>query len=624
MNVRLHAGGKRGFLYMKNTFRMRCACFLVGFFFCAVIPAGMAADRQETVTQALDDYEFKPAAPAPVAVSVIPVSGRSVRPDKPLPKMNTLVQRQVVRTIPGTVKTGFLAEAAVSGKGRKLDDFSEEETYAEVIEIRNPAKDVTPPPEEEARPDGERIDVLQMKDVDMMDILKLISQKSGMNIIAGKGVSGKVSIYLKDVHWKDALRIILDSNGLAYKDEEGILHVMPAAEFEKRYGSRFGGELKTSIIRLDYADAQDMVALLTQMKSYLGKIIFDAKSNTLVLTDSGDVIAEMERLIKQIDVPVKTKVYELNYAMAEDMSQKITEVLTKNVGRVKYDIRSNKVIVRDTPISLAEIDKLIHSFDVQEQQVLIEAKILQVVLSDQHKFGVDWEAIVAEYHDLNFKNNFSILNSSDKSGTVTIGTLANDDYTALLQALKTVGETNILSSPRITALNNQEARILVGSQEPYVTTTTTTPASGPTTTAESISFIDVGIKLYVTPTIHRDDFITMKIRPEVSSVTRTLTTSNNNSIPVVETSEAETTVMIKNGVTVIIGGLIKEEQINSENKVPLLGDIPLLGSAFRNEDHLKRKTEIVIFLTPRLMTGDVSTALSPEDFSSGESVTSSR
>jgi len=437
-----------------------------------------------------------------------------------------------------------------------------------------------------------------------------------MNIITGKGVSGNVSVYLKNVQWKDALRIILDSNGLAYKNDGGILHVMPAAEFEKRYGYRFGGDLKTRIVHLDYADAQDMVTLLTQMKSYLGKIIFEAKSGTLVLTDSGDVIAEMEELIRKIDVPVTTKVYELNYAQAEDLAQKVAEVLTKSVGQVKHDARSNKLIVRDTPVSIEGIDKLVYSFDVREQQVLIEAKILQVVLSDEYKFGVDWEAVASEYHNLNFKSNFSVLNTTDKSGTMTVGTLENDDYTALMEALKTIGETNILSSPRITALNNQEARILVGSQEPYVTTTTTTPASGPTTTAESISFIDVGIKLYVTPTIHRDDFITMKIRPEVSSVTRTLTTSNNNSIPVVETSEAETMVMIKDGVTVIIGGLIKEEQIDSENKVPLLGDIPFLGHAFRNEDHLTRKTEIVIFLTPRLMSGDVSTALSPEDFSS--------
>lgn len=571
-----------------------------GVFFCLLIPAGIAAERQDIVHQALNDYESLPVAPGLVTAGLNSGPHASGQPDCSGPMMNGVLRRQLVKIV----------------HGLNPQDFSEEETYAEVIEIRRPGNEAVPEPPEEDVPDEGRIDVLQMKNVDIMDILKLISQKSGVNIITGKGVSGNVSIYLKDVRWKDALRIILDSNGLAYKDEAGILHVMPAAEFEKRYGYRFGGDLKTRIIHLDYADVQDMVTLLTQMKSYLGKIIADAKSNTLVLTDSGDVIAEMERLIKQIDVPVMTKVYELNYAQAEDLSQKVAEVLTKNVGRVKHDVRSNKLIVRDTPVSLAEIDKLVHSFDVREQQVLIEAKILQVVLSDQHKFGVDWEAVVTKYHNLNFKNDFSILSSNEKSGTVTIGTLASDDYTALLEALKTAGETNILSSPRITALNKQEARILVGSQEPYVTTTTTTPASGPTTTAESISFIDVGIKLYVTPTIHRDNFITMKIRPEVSSVTRTLTTSNNNTIPVVETSEAETMVMIKDGVTVIIGGLIKEETINSENKVPLLGDIPFLGLAFRNEDHLTRKTEIVIFLTPRIMSGDVSTALSPEDFSS--------
>jgi general secretion pathway protein D len=174
-----------------------------------------------------------------------------------------------------------------------------------------------------------------------------------------------------------------------------------------------------------------------------------------------------------------------------------------------------------------------------------------------------------------------------------------------VEALETVGETNILSSPRIMAVNNQEARILVGSTEPYVTSTTTTPSSGPTTTAESVNFIDVGVKLYVTPTIHEDDFITMKIRPEVSSVTSNLTTSNNNTIPIVETSEAETVVNVKDGVSVIIGGLIKEEAINTTKKVPLLGNIPILGMAFRSTNNSKSKTEIVIFLTPRIVSGDV-------------------
>lgn len=115
------------------------------------------------------------------------------------------------------------------------------------------------------------------------------------------------------------------------------------------------------------------------------------------------------------------------------------------------------------------------------------------------------------------------------------------------------------------------------------------------------------MKLYVTPQIHKDKFITMKLKPEISSVTRTLRTGNNNAIPVVDTSEAETMVTVKDGVTIVIGGLIKDETIITKNKVPFLGNIPLLGIAFRNSDDLKRKTEIVVFLTPRIVTGDVPT-----------------
>ena len=449
------------------------------------------------------------------------------------------------------------------------------------------------------------IDVLELKDMDIMDVLKLISKKSSLNIIAGKDVKGKVSIFLKNVKLKDALTIILDSNNLAYRLEEGIVRVMSAMEFERRYGYKFGGRVETKMVHLVFSGADEVVSLLNQIKSKNGKIIADAKTNTLVLVDVKNVLDVMTDLIKKVDVPVQTEVFTLSYARAETIEEKIRDVLTEKVGRIKMDKRSNKIAITDTRLKIGEIRKLIEAFDVKQQQVLIEAKIVQIILSDQHKFGVDWEAIVAEYHNLNFKSNFDILNSTDKSGNLSIGTLDSDNYTVLIEALESVGMTNILSSPSITALNNEEAKILVGSTEPYVTTTTTTPASGPTTTAESINFIEVGVKLYVTPTIHEDDFITLKIKPEVSSVTRTITTSNNNVIPVVETSEAETTVMVKDGVTIVIGGLIKEERIDSENKIPLLGDIPLLGYAFRNEDFFMRKTEIVIFLTPQIISGSV-------------------
>lgn len=471
------------------------------------------------------------------------------------------------------------------------------------------AADTAAPVPEQAQAAGQElphnmlVDVLELRNMDIMDVLKLLSQKTGLNIVAGEDVKGKVSIYLKNVKLKEVLDIILDANDLAYNVDNGIVYVMPAVEFEQRYGFKFGGKVQTRILKIAYADTADIVAVLNQVKSPSGKIVADAKSSTVVLMDSPDKLDSMEALAKQIDLPSETRVFELSYAPVKDVAAKVQEVLTENLGSVRFDERTNKLIVKDTPSIVREIAHLISTFDVKQREVLIEAKIVQIVLNDEHKLGVDWEAIVSDYHNLDLKNDLDILGGG-KKGSLSIGTIANDDYTALVEALETVGVTNILSSPHITALNNQEAKILVGSTEPYVTTTTTTPASGPATTAESVNFIDVGIKLYVTPTIHHDDYVTMKIKPEVSSVVKTLTTSNNNVIPVKETSEAETTVMVKDNVTIVIGGLIKEESLETRNKIPLLGDIPVLGMAFRNSSQQKRKTEIVILLTPTIITGD--------------------
>ncbi len=466
-----------------------------------------------------------------------------------------------------------------------------------------------PSPTQEQLPDDIVIDVLNLKNMDIVDVLKLISEKSNLNIIAGRDIGGQVSIYLKDVRVRDALRIILDSNGLAYRMEDGIIQVMSAAEYEARYGIKFGGDIQTQIQHLVHADTEDTKTLLTELKSPAGKIISDSKSRTLVLMDTPEKLRVMADLIRRIDVAVHTEMFDLNYSQAQDVADKIQEILTPDIGQVRYDERSNRLVVTDALSNMEKIKQVIRAFDIKEKQVLIEAKILQVVLSKQHKFGIDWEGIVKDYHNLGLKSDFDILSATSKRGSLSIGTVSSDEYTFLVEALQTEGISNILSSPSITAINNQEAKILIGSSEPYVTTTTTTTASGPTTTSESVNFIEVGVKLYVTPTIHKDDFVTLKIRPEVSSVTSTITTGNNNTVPVVDTSEAETTVLVKDGVTIVIGGLIKEEEIDSVNKVPLLGDIPLLGNAFRNKDKLLRKTEIVIFLTPKIITGDIPSPL---------------
>ena len=450
------------------------------------------------------------------------------------------------------------------------------------------------------------IDVLDLKSMDILDVLKLVSQKSGLNIVAGQSVQGKVNVFLKNVEVHQALKIIVESYGWAYVQDNGIIRVMSGQEYEMKYGHKFGQTLATRIRKLAFARTEDVAAVFNQMKSASGKIVADAKSSMVIMIDEEDKLQAMEEIIAKLDAPVTTRVFILHHAMADDISAKINEMLTPSAGFIKIDERLNRMVVSDTASKMEAIQRVVEAFDHKDREVLIEAKILQVTLSDEQKLGIDWEAMVNDYHSLKLTGNFDVLAETDKAGKVSIGTIAADQYTALLEALETVGHTEILSSPRIMAVNNKEAKILVGSTEPYVTTTVTTPSAGPTTTAESVNFIEVGVKLYVTPTIHEDDFITLKIRPEVSSVVKNVTTSNNNTIPVIETSEAETTVVVKDKVTIIIGGLIKEEKITSAKKIPLLGDLPVLGYAFRSKSDLTRKTEIVIFITPKIVSGDIA------------------
>jgi len=451
------------------------------------------------------------------------------------------------------------------------------------------------------------LDGLDFKSMDILDALKFISQKSGLNIIASDSVKGRITVYLKNIKVMEALSIIVDSHDFAYVKEQNVIKIMTEKEYELKNGYKFGNEIHTEIVQVVHGNIDDLFAVLNQIKSSSGKIIVDEKTGTLILMDVSQKINKMKNIIKMVDIAVDTEVFDLSYANAEGIANKISEILSPNIGTIKYDKRSNTVIVSDTKSKIKEVALLIDAFDKRHEEVLIEAKILQIVLSDEYKMGVDWEAVISGSHGLSLASDFDIFGASDKRGKVSIGTVANDNYTVLIEALDTIGVADILSSPRITTINNEEAKILVGSTEPYVTSTVTTPSSGPTTTAESVNFIEVGVKLYVTPTIHDDGFITMKIKPEISSVTGEVTTSNNNTIPVVETSEAETKVMVKNGVTIIIGGLIKKEKIKTIKKVPLLGSIPFLGNVFKNVSDKVSKTEIAIFLTTNIITGDVNT-----------------
>lgn len=517
------------------------------------------------------------------------------------------------------------------------------------------------------------LDTLELRDMDINDVLKLIAAKSGLNIIAGKNVSGRVTIYLKDVEVHDALTIILKANDLAYVENGGLVQIMPGSEYEQLFGMKFGKQITRKVIVLKSMKASDAVSLLNQVKSTGGKIVADEQSNTLMIEDIPEKLdymieylkevdlptewkvfeirnvpvegvasklteqvspkigsiktdlssnkllvkdtprklADIEKLIKQVDVPRESKVFDLNYAKAEDVVKTITPLLTKDIGTIQFDARSNKIIINDIFPRIEEITSVVSAVDRKEKEVLIDARIIQITLDDNYKMGVDWDSVIKQNKNLRFTNNFSLPSDvpNPPMSTTKIGTLNSDGYGALLTMIAKMGKTRILSNPHIAVVNNQEAKILIGSNQPYATSTTTTPATGAATTAQAVNFIEVGVKLHVTPSIHDDGFITMKIHPEVSSVAGTYTTTNNGettSVPIVSTSEVDTIVRVKNGVTIIIGGLIKDETDYTKDKVPVLGDIPLMGKVFSRDQRSVTKTETVIFLTPHIITGDTN------------------
>jgi general secretion pathway protein D len=308
-------------------------------------------------------------------------------------------------------------------------------------------------------------------------------------------------------------------------------------------------------------------------------------------------------------LPTKTEIFEINYADVDSLQATVSKALTPDVGVVRADKRSKRIIVTDMPNKFDEIRTIIKEFDAKTKQVFIEARIIQINLDDEFNMGVDWEFLMrkATYHGLNIKGLFPIASTATQYTSIKYGTLGTDDYTGTVKLLDTFGRTKTLSTPHIAVVDGGEAKILIGTREAYITSQVT-QGETTTTTSESVTFIDVGVSLNVTASINKDGFVSMKVKPEVSSVSRTLTTSQGNEIPIVETSEAETTVLVKDGATMIIAGLMKDRSERTVKTFPFLGKLPILGSLLSSTADSKIKTEIVVFLTPHIVTGEETLA----------------
>ena len=457
---------------------------------------------------------------------------------------------------------------------------------------------------------------LDVRDMNIVDVIKFLAQKGEFNVIIAPTVEGRSTVLLHDVNIKDALDIVIISNKLAYHIDDDIVQVMPASEYEAQYGKQFSDKTEVSIVHLQYAKPSYVLAALDNMRSNRGKIIIDEDTGSVVLVDTVQAIATMKKAIAQIEQPLETMVFNLKYAKADVVAEKLrSRIDAKAVGSITADERSNQILVRVFPGRRDEVEKTVRTLDLPTKEVLIEARVLQVVIKPSYDIGMNITGPIMHNGSQKFNLSSSVLgapaagadNLAGNFGSVMVGNINANEFTAQLRAQQQVSDTKILSSPQILVTNNEEAKIHIGNTVPYIVSTTNGTGSN-AITSDDVRFVDVGLKLSVIPTINDDGMVTMKLTPEISEVVGTVnstTTSGTigSSIPEVNKTEVETSVMVKDGQTIVMAGLRDQNKVHKKTGIPGLMDIPYIGGAFSRTTDSMTNTEIVILITPHIVTG---------------------
>lgn len=389
-----------------------------------------------------------------------------------------------------------------------------------------------------AGPDSKQQPIsLDYRDADLSNVLRSLSYTYHLNLVTSSDIKGKVTVSLKDVSLEEALDALLSANGLTYSIRGRIIYINP--------GSPDTASMASVPLRLKYLKAIDAQNLIRKPLSPKGDIKVDEVSNTLVVTDFPSHIEKIKRLMEELDQPPR--------------------------------------------------------------QVLIEAKIVDITSKDLNNLGVTWTADWKPQGSVKgifgrgtsfqeqLKGTLAVPGtSSSLSGSqfkLDALTFKGLSLTAAIDALIQDQKAHLLASPAIAVLNNQEARIVIGEKVPFKERTQTT-----TGTTETTKFIDVGTTLRVTPSINADGYITMRIHPEVSSVSALLDAG-----PRITTREADTTVRVREAETIVIGGLIKQEDNRTRSKIPFLGNVPGFGYLFGSRSKDQTQTELAVFITPTVL-----------------------
>jgi len=404
---------------------------------------------------------------------------------------------------------------------------------------------------------GRRIS-LDFKDVLISDVLRLIAEVSELNIIAGDEVKGSITIRLVDVPWDQALDVILLTKGLGFVRVGNVLRIAPDEILKAEEESRL-----------------------------------------------------QERRQKEKLEDLEIKLQPINYADVKEMQGLVSRLLSPR-GTVNVDVRTNTVIIKDISSVIDEAVALIRAIDTQTPQVMIEAKIVEANLDFARELGSTWSfgsqpyvdgfspgALRTDLGSENFKfageNNVVIGNpiTSAATGTVNFGAFLLDDKMQVdvhIQAMEQAGEGKVISSPRVVTLDNREAIIEQGVSIPFQTF-----ESGDA----KLEFIDAVLSLQVTPHITTDKSIIMALEVARNAPDSSVPTPTGS--PAIAKNQAKTETLVKDGQTLVIGGIYTVEKSTRESRVPYLSKIPFLGKAFKSRQVLDKRKELLIFVTPRIV-----------------------
>lgn len=389
---------------------------------------------------------------------------------------------------------------------------------------------------------------LNFQDVDIRNVLKVLAYKSGSNVVTTPEVTGTVTIQLNDVPWQKALDVILSTYGYGYERQGNIITVMPIDSLKKH-------------------------------------------------RENAQALQEQE--------PLMTKTYLLSYAKASDIMDSINKIKSAK-ATINFDARTNILIVREIQSNLELIDNVIKTLDSVTPQVMIEARVVETTLGSDDRLGVDWTVQVTGTGskrslslpwNIGDSNNFLPATTAPTT-SMTLGTLDASAVQAVFQMLSSKTDTNILSNPKIITLDNIAAKIVVGTQYPIPMYTYNSDQAK--MQVSGWEYKDIGIIFEVTPHVNNPNMVTLELHPIITDITGTVTVENT-SLPQLSVEETKTKVMIENGQTLVIAGLIKDKTEMTHKKIPFLGDVPILGEAFKKSSKVKTKTELLVFLTPHVI-----------------------